>query len=68
MESKTYQVSNISCSACKENVEKQLLSSDKIHSALVDLDKNQVTIQMEEELSIAELQQALGRDSHYRIR
>lgn len=64
----TYTVDGMSCSGCADNVKNNLLKHPDVVSAEVDLNTKKATITMKRHLEPDELQNAIGRDSVYRIR
>lgn len=63
----TYSVSSITCSGCIAKVKSQLLIHPDVIGANVQLEFPQATIEMQRHVSIEELQDAIGKDSKYRI-
>ena len=63
----TYSVSNITCEGCIAKVKSHLLINPDIIQVQVQKEFPQATIEMQKHLSIDELQEAIGRDSKYRI-
>jgi copper chaperone CopZ len=62
-----YIVSNMTCSGCIAKVKSQLLMHPDITEASVILEGGKTEITMVKHLRIADLQQAIGRDSKYKI-
>ncbi len=62
----SYKVSNMTCSGCLTNVKSRLLMHPDVLSAEVELPDNAI-ITMQNHISLTQLQDAIGRDSKYRI-
>ncbi|MFI5173136.1 MAG: heavy-metal-associated domain-containing protein [Chitinophagales bacterium] len=62
----SYKISNMTCGGCLTTVKSQLLKHPYILSADLSL-PDKAAITMEKHISSAELQEAIGKDSKYRI-
>lgn len=63
----TYKVSGMTCSGCEATVKSNLLKLPDVESVEVSKDTGIATIDMSKHLSLEELQNAIGANSHYRI-
>ncbi len=63
----SYTVAGITCSSCVAKVKSKLLTHPDVLAAEVTLEEQKAVITMQKQVSIAELQQALGIDSKYKI-
>ncbi len=63
----TYKVSGMTCSGCVANVKSKLLMHPDITAAEISLENENATISMQKHLSVQVLQEALGKDSKYKI-
>ncbi len=63
----SYIVSNMTCNGCVAKVKSQLLMHPDITEAVVTLEGGKTEITMVRHLTIADLQQAIGFDSKYKI-
>lgn len=63
----TYKISGMTCSGCEATVKSNLLKLPDVESVEVSKDTGSATIQMSKHLSVEQLQNAIGANSHYRI-
>ncbi|SFR52168.1 heavy metal translocating P-type ATPase [Maribacter stanieri] len=64
----TYTIVGMTCNGCRSHVEKTLANIDGVTSASVDLEKAEATLDMDSELTLATLQNAMKEDGgHYSI-
>ena len=56
----TYSVSGMTCNGCKNSVEKSLLKFDEIVEATVNLEKKEVKVLLNDEISVQNLQSGLA--------
>lgn len=64
----TYTIVGMTCNGCRSHVEKTLANIDGVTSASVDLEKAEATLEMDSELTLATLQNAMKVDGgHYSI-
>ncbi|MDH5414191.1 MAG: cation transporter, partial [Flavobacteriaceae bacterium] len=64
----TYKIYGMTCNGCKTNVENTLLSMADIKNVVADLEKEEVTIEMNSHISLEKLQVAmLNAGLHYTI-
>ena len=64
----TYKIYGMTCNGCKTNVENTLLSLAEIKNVVADLEKEEVTIEMNPHISLEKLQAAmLNAGLHYTI-
>jgi len=63
----TYKISGMTCSGCEATVKSNLLKLPDIESVEVSKDTGVATIGMAKHISVEELQNAIGTNSHYRI-
>lgn len=61
----TYQVTGMTCSSCEEKVKSALLMVDNVTAVTVSKEMNQVTISMDQHISLEDLQRVL--DNKYKI-
>lgn len=60
MMKQTYSVSGMTCNGCKNSVEKSLLKFDEIVEATVNLEKKEVKVLLNDEISVQNLQSGLA--------
>lgn len=64
----TYTIVGMTCNGCRSHVEKTLANIDGVTSASVDLEKAEATLEMDSELNLSTLQNAMKEDGgHYSI-
>jgi copper chaperone CopZ len=63
----TYTVQGITCEGCVAKVKSKLLAHPDVLSADVTLEGQKATVTMQKHLSVDELQDAIGRDTKYKI-
>ncbi|MDO1512312.1 heavy metal translocating P-type ATPase [Maribacter confluentis] len=64
----TYTIVGMTCNGCRSHVEKTLANIDGVTSASVDLEKAEATLEMDSELNLTTLQNAMKEDGgHYSI-
>ena len=64
----TYKIYGMTCNGCKTNVENTLLNLAEIKNVVADLDKEEVTLEMNSHISLEKLQAAmLNAGLHYAI-
>jgi len=63
----TYIVKGITCEGCVAKVKHKLLMHPKITGAEVTLEGQKAIISMQRHLSLNDLQEAIGKDTKYRI-
>ncbi|TVZ15544.1 heavy metal translocating P-type ATPase [Maribacter sp. MAR_2009_72] len=64
----TYTIVGMTCNGCRSHVEKTLANIDGVTSASVNLEKAEATLEMDSELTLATLQNAMKEDGgHYSI-
>ena len=63
----TYKISGMTCSGCEATVKSNLLKLPNVESVDVSKDTGTATIGMSKHISLEELQNAIGANSHYRI-
>lgn len=63
----SYTVEGITCDGCVAKVKSKLLMHPDIQSVDLKLDDKKAVITMDKHLSVAELQQAIGTDTKYKI-
>ena len=64
----TYTIVGMTCNGCRSHVEKTLANIDGVTSASVDLENAEATLEMDSELTLATLQNAMKEDGgHYSI-
>ncbi|SNR53506.1 Cu2+-exporting ATPase [Maribacter sedimenticola] len=64
----TYTIVGMTCNGCRSHVEKTLANIDGVTSASVNLEKAEATLDMDSELTLATLQNAMKEDGgHYSI-
>ena len=64
----TYTIVGMTCNGCRSHVEKTLANIAGVTSASVDLEKAEATLEMDSELTLATLQNAMKEDGgHYSI-
>src|ERR1700722_15957833 len=63
----TYKISGMTCSGCEATVKSNLLKLPDVESVDVSKDTGMATIGMAKHISVEELQNAIGTNSHYRV-
>ena len=64
----SYTIVGMTCNGCRSHVEKTLANIDGVTSASVDLEKAEATLEMDSELNLSTLQNAMKEDGgHYSI-
>lgn len=63
----SYTVAGITCNGCVAKVKSKLLTHTDVLAAEVTLEGQKAVITMQKHLSLAELQQAIGIDTKYKI-
>ena len=63
----TYQVTGMTCSGCENTVKTALFKLPDVTAVEVSKDNNTATITMSKDISISNLQNAIGAESKYRI-
>lgn len=56
----TYHIEGMSCMGCRQHVEDELNKVPGVRQAMVDLEKQEAVVEMEEHISLSALQKALS--------
>ncbi|SHI68871.1 heavy metal translocating P-type ATPase [Pseudozobellia thermophila] len=64
----TYRIHGMSCNGCRAHVEETLSNIEGVAKVSVDLEKAEAVVEMDDQLSLADLQEAMQKDGgHYSI-